>query len=316
MGTALLITGGAGFIGSNLARRAVRHPNIERVVVVDDLSMANAGHLNTAEVDFRAHSVLDAAALGDSLTGIDAVVHLAAIPSVPRSIADPVASHEANATGTLTLLEACRAQNVSYVISASSSSVYGMNPTLPKNEREWVRPMSPYAVSKLATEQYTLAYQESFGLSTLAFRFFNVYGPGQAPGHAYAAVIPVFVDALLRDQPLPVNGDGKQSRDFTYVGTVCEILLQAATGRISHSEPVNLAFGTRTNLLDLIGILEMVTGRAAEIDFRDSRPGDVLHSAADNRSLQSLFPEVEPVSLDEGLAQTAAWFRQKYPGLG
>lgn len=311
----LLITGGAGFVGANLARLAVEHPDVSRVVVIDDLSMTNSGHLDGADVDFRKDSILNESALTSALRGIDAVVHLAAIPSVPRSLADPVASHHANATGTLMLLEGCRAAGVSQVVSASSSSVYGSNPALPKNEREWVRPMSPYAVSKLATEQYTLAYQTSFGLSTLPFRFFNVYGPGQAPGHAYAAVIPAFVDALLRDLPIPVNGDGTQSRDFTYVGTVCKVLLEAATSGMSSPEPVNLAFGFRTDLLDLIAQMEAVTGKTAQIEFRQPRPGDVAHSQADNAVLRGLFPDVEPVGLNKGLAATVDWFRQKYTDL-
>lgn len=306
--TNLLITGGAGFIGSNLALAASRVPGVDAIVVLDDLSTGSRKAIDSVEVEFQEGSVLDAAALDRALDRCDAVIHLAAVPSVPRSIKDPVASHHANATGTLELLEACRRRGVQQVVAASSSSVYGLNPALPKHEREWVRPMSPYAVSKLATEQYLLAYQDSFGLSTLAFRFFNVYGPGQTAGHAYAAVVPVFIDALLNDRPLPINGDGTQSRDFTFIGTVCEVLLDAALGRVSHPEPVNLAFGTRTNLLDLIERLEVLTGRNAQRHFRVARPGDVPHSQADNNSLRALFPAVQPVSLDEGLRRTIEWF--------
>ena len=212
----LLITGGAGFIGSSLARMAVEQGDL--VTVLDDLSTGRRENLRGLDIRFIEGSLLDDAATAAALQGVDSVTHLAALPSVPRSIKDPLSSHEANATGTLKLLEACRRAGVEHVTVASSSSVYGMNPALPKGEREWVRPMSPYAVSKLATEQYALAYQQSFGLRTLAFRFFNVYGPNQPADHAYAAVIPVFVDALLRGRPLPLQGDGSQSRDFTYVG--------------------------------------------------------------------------------------------------
>jgi UDP-glucose 4-epimerase len=244
------------------------------------------------------------------VTGADSIVHLAALGSVPRSIKDPIATHAANATGTLLVLEAARTAGVGHVVVASSSSVYGLNPALPKSEREWVRPMSPYAVTKLATEQYPLAYQQSYGMDTVAFRFFNVYGPQQKAGHVYAAVIPTFVDALLRGESLPVNGDGSNSRDFTYVGTVCRVLLDACERRLSHPEPVNLAFGTNTTLLELVARIEEATGLRAEVQHRDPRPGDVAHSQADNAVLRSLFPDVEPVSLEQGLSETVAWFKE------
>ena len=302
----ILVTGGAGFIGANLCARALEDGH--DVVVIDDFSTGERANVAALDVRLVEGSVLDEPALADAVAGVDAVVHLAALGSVPRSIKDPVATHEANATGTLRVLEAARAAGVGHVSDASSSSVYGLNPALPKGEREWVRPMSPYAVSKLATEQYALAYQQSFGLDTLAFRFFNVYGPLQRAGHVYAAVIPVFLDALLAGRPLPVNGDGSNSRDFTFVGTVCEVLLQAATRTVTHPEPVNLAFGTNTTLLELVDRLGDVTGLQPEVVHRDPRPGDVLHSQADNAVLRSLFPDVRATGLSEGLARTHAWF--------
>lgn len=304
----LLITGGAGFIGSNLARGALGAGH--EVVVLDDLSTGYRDNLNGLDVRLVEGSVADRTAADRAVVGVDSVVHLAALGSVPRSILDPLATHVANATGTLTLLEAARAAGVTHVSCASSSSVYGLNPALPKSEREWVRPMSPYAVTKLATEQYTLAYQQSFGLDTLAFRFFNVYGPGQKAGHAYAAVIPVFLDALLRGAPLPINGDGRHSRDFTYVRTVCRVLLDAAERRVTHPEPVNLAFGTNTTLLELVDRIGRAAGTIASVEHRAPRPGDVLHSQADNSSLLTLFPEVRAVSLEEGLAETVTWFKE------
>ena len=306
----LLITGGAGFIGSSLARMAVEQGDL--VTVLDDLSTGRRENLRGLDIRFIEGSLLDDVATAAALQGVDSVTHLGALPSVPRSITDPLSSHEANATGTLKLLEACRRAGVDHVTVASSSSVYGMNPALPKGEREWVRPMSPYAVSKLATEQYALAYQQSFGLRTLAFRFFNVYGPNQPADHAYAAVIPVFVDALLRGRPLPLQGDGSQSRDFTYVGTVCRILLDAARRQVSHPEPVNLAFGTNTNLMQLVEIIEAATGLEATIDRQPPRAGDVKHSQADNRVLLDLFPDVVPVSLEQGIAETVAWMESTH----
>lgn len=303
----LLITGGAGFIGSNLARLALAQGH--QVVVMDDLSTGFESNVADLAVRFVRASTLEPDALDDAMTGVDSVVHLAALGSVPRSIENPVATHAANATGTLSVLESARASGVDHVIAASSSSVYGLNPALPKSEREWVRPMSPYAVTKLATEQYPLAYQQSYGMRTLAFRFFNVYGPRQIAGHVYAAVIPIFIDALLRGELLPINGDGRTSRDFTYVGTVCRVLLDASERRLSHPEPVNLAFGTNTTLLELVNRIEEAAGRKAETVHRDPRPGDVKHSQADNAVLRSLFPEVEPVLLEQGLAETVAWFK-------
>ena len=184
-----------------------------------------------------------------------AIVHLAARPSVPRSLADPVASHLANATGTVEVLEAAR-RTGAHVVVASSSSVYGATATLPKREDLPTRPMSPYAASKLATEAYTNAYAHSFGLPTLALRFFNVFGPRQPAGHAYAAVVPTFVDAALAGRPLPIDGDGRQTRDFTYVDTVAAVIADAVVRRVTDPDPVNLAFGTRTDLLTLVELLE------------------------------------------------------------
>jgi UDP-glucose 4-epimerase len=305
----LTITGGSGFIGSNLVRSALLHGGITDVVVLDDMSTGLRENLAGLDVEIVEGSLLDPVALDRALTGADRVVHLAALPSVPRSVKDPVASHAANATGTLLMLEACRRHGVGHVVSASSSSVYGANPALPKHEREWVRPMSPYAVSKLAAEQYTLAYSSTFGLSTTAFRFFNVYGPGQLAGHAYAAAIPTFVDALLRGAPLKINGDGRQSRDFTYVGTVCRVLLDATIRAVDAAEPINLAFGARVTLLELISELEDLTGQVADRRHGPDRVGDVKHSQADNSSLRSLFPDVQSIPLRQGLEETVAWFQ-------
>jgi UDP-glucose 4-epimerase len=303
----LLITGGAGFIGSNLARTALQDGH--EVAVLDDLSTGDERNLDGLDVGFIRGSLLDDTSLDAGLEGADPVIHLGALPSVPRSINAPLASHAANATGTLQLLERMRAAGVGHIVTASSSSVYGLNPALPKGEREWVRPMSPYAVSKLACEQYTLAYQQSFGLRSLAFRFFNVYGPGQAAGHAYAAVIPTFIDAILNGRPVPLQGDGSQSRDFTYVGTVCRVLLDAAVRKVSHPEPVNLAFGTNTTLLDLLDLLREEIGSDFTIESGPPRPGDVKHSQARNDELRGLFPDVAPVHLTQGLQETIAWFR-------
>ena len=213
-------------------------------------------------------TILDPSALDGAMRDATAVVHLAARPSVPRSIADPVASHLTNATGTVEVLEAARRAGGVHVIVASSSSVYGANPTLPKHEDLATLPLSPYAASKLATEAYALAYQHSFGLPALAFRFFNVFGPLQAAGHAYAAVVPAFVAAALAEEPLVVHGDGKQSRDFTFVDTVTEVIADAIARGVTSATPVNLAFGSRTDLLTLIAELEIVLGTTVAVEPR------------------------------------------------
>ncbi|WP_370619937.1 NAD-dependent epimerase/dehydratase family protein [Mumia qirimensis] len=304
----LLVTGGGGFIGSNLVRIAMKHPRVSDVRVLDDFSTGREENLVGVPVDLQRGSVRDPSALMMSLRGIDSVIHLAAIPSVPRSLADPRTSYEVNVSGTVEVLEACRAVGVDHVVVASSSSVYGANPAEYKNERGWVRPLSPYAASKLAAEQIALAYQESFGLSVSAFRFFNVYGPRQPAGHTYSAVVPVFVDALLRGAPVPVHGDGGQTRDFTFVDAVCRVLIESAVTAGAHREPVNLAFGTRTSVVELIEMLEAVTGRTATIEWRPPRPADVRASRADGGLLHQLYPVAEPVPLRDGLRRTVDWF--------
>lgn len=304
----ILITGGAGFIGSNLIGKATAAGH--EVRVLDDLSTGYRENVDGYDVDFREASLLDEDAVAAAVRGVDSIVHLGALGSVPRSIQDPIGSHHANATGTLTLLDQARRHDVTHVVSASSSSVYGMNPALPKGEREWVRPMSPYAVTKLATEQYTLAFQQSYGFETLAFRFFNVYGPGQRAGHAYAAVVPTWIDAILRGETVWVNGDGSTSRDFTYVGSVCDVLLSTVERRMHHAEPVNLAFGTNTRLLTLIEEIHKVVGREFDVRHKEARPGDVPHSQAENAVLHQLFPDLSAVDLHVGLEATYEWMRR------
>lgn len=275
--------------------------------MIDDLSTGFRSNLDGLDVDLHQGSILDPGTLAAAVRGVQAVIHLAAIPSVPRSVAAPLPSHEANATGTLKVLEAAREVGA-HVTVASSSSVYGANPELPKRESMMARPRSPYAVSKLATESYAIAWGTTYELPTIAFRFFNVYGPLQAAGHAYAAVIPAFIDAALRGVALPVQGDGLQTRDFTFVDSVTTILAQSAMGGITSELPVNLAFGSRRNLLDVIAQLETILGRPLEVAHQAPRVGDVRDSQADNALLRSLFPGIEPFPFDEGLRRTVEWF--------
>ena len=305
----VLITGGAGFIGANLAKTLTQSPDIGRVIIIDDLSSGSLQNIKDLDIEFVEGSILDEDALVAAGAGVDAIVHLAAVPSVPRSIVDPLRSHEANATGTLKILQFARKTNNAHVILASSSSVYGANPVLPKSEDLRCEPMSPYAVSKLATEQYAMAFARCYNVPVLPFRFFNVFGPLQAAGHAYAAVVPAFVDAALRGKAIPLNGDGTQSRDFTYVGTVTSVIADALANKVT-SSPVNLAFGTRTTLLELIMLLEDMLGRDLPVERREPRAGDVPHSQASNDLLRSLFPGVSEVGLREGLESTIHWMSE------
>jgi UDP-glucose 4-epimerase len=305
----VVVTGGAGFIGANLCRELLAQPDVSGVVVIDDLSTGRRSNLDGLDVDFVEGTILDSAALDRAFDGAAAVVHLGALGSVPRSVANPAASHAANATGTMMVLEAARRHGGLHTVVASSSSVYGANPVLPKHEDLATRPLSPYAASKLAAEAYTLAWGHSYGMPVLAFRFFNVFGPLQPAGHAYAAVIPAFVDAALRGRPLTVHGDGTQSRDFTYVGTVTSVLADSVVRRVSSPDPVNLAFGTRIALLEIIGLLEEMLGHRLEREHTATRAGDVPHSQADNTRLMALFPDVVPVPFTDGLRATVDWMR-------
>lgn len=305
----IVVTGGAGFIGANLVRGLLESDVDVRVTIVDDFSTGSAANLPSDDrIEVAKGSILDLEWLGSICTDHDSIVHLAAMPSVPRSIADPIAAHHANATGTLHVLEVAR-RTGAHVIVASSSSVYGANPELPKHEELVARPRSPYAASKLATEAYALAYAASFDVPVLPFRFFNVYGPLQAADHAYAAVVPRFIDAALAGRPLTIHGDGLQTRDFTYVGSVTRVLIDAVIHRATSDEAVNLAFGTRTSIIDLATRISSALDTDLRIEHVDPRAGDVRDSQADTRRLEALFPGMEPVALERGLDETIQWFR-------
>jgi UDP-glucose 4-epimerase len=301
------VTGGAGFIGTNVVDRLLGAG--ASVVVIDDFSTGFRDNLEGSSAQIAEGTILDQGLLLRSLQGVDSVIHLAARPSVPRSLADPLASHDANATGTLRVLEAARQAGVGHVVVASSSSVYGANVELPKRESMMTAPVSPYAVSKLAAESYALSYSRCFGLPVLALRFFNVYGPYQRAGHAYAAVIPAFVDAALRGDPVIIHGDGEQSRDFTHVDSVAAILTTAVEDRRSADGPVNLAFGSRATLLDVVIELEQMLGEPVTRRHIATREGDVRHSQAANERLRALFPEARAVDLADGLRNTVDWYR-------
>jgi UDP-glucose 4-epimerase len=303
----VLVTGGAGFIGANLVRVLLEQGM--STVVLDDFSTGYRSNLEGVNTEIVEGSILDRDALDRAFDQVDAVVHLAGRPSVPRSLEDPMATNRSNVTGTLEVLEAVRRHGPPHIIVASSSSVYGRNPVLPKHEDLVAMPANPYATSKLATEQYALAYASSFGLDVLALRFFNVYGPLQAAGHAYAAVIPAFVSAALAGQSVTVHGDGEQTRDFTNVGSVARVLADAIDRRVTAPGPVNLAFGERTSLLALLAELEDILGRPIERRHVEPRVGDVRDSQAANGRLLALFPDARAVPFRDGLEATIEWTR-------
>ena len=309
----VVVTGGAGFIGANLVRSLCNRPDVKDVVVVDDLSFGFRSNLDDLDVTFLKGSILDKHLVAEAMDGASSVVHLAARSSVPRSIAHPMAAHEDNTTGTAIILEAARSEGNIQVIVASSSSVYGANETLPKHEGLAPRPVSPYAATKLATESYTLAWGHSYGMPVLALRLFNVFGPLQPPLHTYAAVIPAFLSAAMQNRPLPVHGDGSQCRDFTYVDTVVAVICDAISRRVSHLEPVNLAFGQKITLLEVISELERILDRKLSIEFQPIRVGDVAQSQADASTLGRLFPDIAPSDFSEGLRTTAHWFKSTQP---
>lgn len=311
----VVVTGGAGFIGANLCRALV--VGGADVVVLDDLSTGRRENLDGVDVELHEGSIVDRDAVDRAFAGAATVVHLAARGSVPRSVADPLATHQANDVGTITVLEGVRAAGSPHLIVASSSSVYGGNTVLPKTESLAPMPLSPYAASKLATEAYVGSYARCYGIDALTFRFFNVFGPLQAKAHDYAAVVPAFVDAALAGQPLPIHSDGKQTRDFTYVGSLVQVLVDAIERRVVHPSPVNLAFGTRVSLLELAAVLESVVGQSLPREHQPPRAGDARDTQADTALFAQIFPDVTPVSLEAGLRQTVAWFRTgAVPGPG
>lgn len=299
----VVVTGGAGFIGTNLVRRLLQHGHT--VVALDNLSGGSlAGFPSQAkfiEGDIRELDTLESA-----FSSADAVVHLAARGSVPRSVAEPRVAFDVNANGTLAVLEAAR-RNDSALIFASSSSVYGRNRKNPKNEEMWVSPMSPYAASKLAGESLVGSYAESYGMNVLSFRFFNVFGPWQRPDHVYAAVVPKWMWRAIHGQAIQIDGDGMQSRDFTSVHTVTDVLIDSIERGVSLPTPVNLAYGNNFTLLELKGSIESIIGKELEVEYCPPRKADVKASQNDPTLLKELFPGVEPRSFESTLRETYEW---------
>ena len=306
-----LVTGGAGFIGSHLVEELVRRG--QRVRVLDDFSTGrpdNLAHvregIELVEGDIRDRSVVQAV-----MQDVDYVLHQAALPSVPRSVADPLTTNEVNVTGTLNVLLAARDAHVKRLVFASSSSVYGDSPTLPKHEDMPTNPLSPYAVSKLAGETYCRAFHGVYGLPTVALRYFNVFGPRQDPSSQYSAVIPRFITAALRGQPLTIYGDGNQSRDFTYVANVVAANLLACETPAACGHALNASCGRRYTLLELVSQLESLLGKGPlPAEHLPPQPGDVRDSMGDIRKARQLLGYEPSVDFERGLEQTVRFVSQ------
>ena len=305
-----LVTGGAGFIGSNLVDALVEAG--DDVVVLDDLSTGFAANLHPAATLVEGE-VSDPAAVARAVAGCEVVFHQAAHRAVLRSVEQPLDTDRANVGGTLTVLVAARDAGARRLVCASSSSVYGGAEQLPTPETAPLVPRSPYAVSKLAGEHYCRVFWELFGLETVALRYFNVYGPRQRPDSRYAAVIPLFVDALLRGLPPEVHGDGLQSRDFTFITDAVASNLRAAEAPAQQcaGRAYNVAGGASYSLLELIGILERLIGVEATPSHVAPRAGDVRHTRADVAAAAADLGHRPAVSFEEGLARTVEWFRSR-----
>ena len=300
------VTGGAGFIGSNLTHRLISEGH--DVVVIDDLSTGLISNVDQEESTFHQVSITDRQALLTALKDCQTIFHLAARGSVPRSIKNPVATHDVNATGTLNVLEAAR-ESGAHVIFSSSSSVYGRNMQLPKDESMWLGPMTPYAASKLAAEGYVQAYASAYKVPTTLLRFFNVFGPRQRPDHEYAAVLPKWIWLAMQGQPIDVYGDGTASRDFTYVDTVLDIAMTAMQEKVITEGAMNLAYGNRIFLNETIEMLKKHFPDL-QVNYKPERLGDVKESQNAPELLKKLFPKVQPKEFETALSETVDWLKE------
>lgn len=296
-----LVTGGAGFIGSNVVRAILAQG--DHVRVIDDLSTGKHQNLHGTGVEPVIGDIRDSQVVDQVMQGIDFVIHLAALPSVPFSVEFPAVVNEVNVGGTIELLEAARKHGVKRLVLASTCAIYGDDPELPKHEDLAPCLLSPYATSKLSAEFYCQTYTRLHGLATSCLRFFNVYGPRQDPNGAYAAVIPRFVEKALAEQPLEVFGDGTASRDFVSVHDVCRALLLACHEPRAVGQVINVASGRTTSLRELIAALESGLGRKLDVTYGPPRPGDILHSSASTAKAQELLKLKAETSLEQGIAE-------------
>lgn len=306
----VLVTGGAGFIGSNLADELIRQG--ARVVIMDDFSTGFKENLEEihGNFEFIEGDINDEDSVAKAIDDVEVVFHQAALPSVPRSVDDPVETHRVCVDGTFNLLNKARNAGVKRFIYAASSSAYGDQPTLPKVETMKPDPLSPYAAAKLTGELYCRAFNNVYGLETYSLRYFNVFGPRQNPDSMYSGVISRFIDSLMTGEKPVIFGDGEQSRDFTFIANVVNANIRAAQAATGMGESMNVANGDRITLNELLDVLKSITGKTdVEPRYEEARKGDVKHSQADNRRAIECLNYVELVGLEEGLKKTIAWWK-------
>lgn len=306
-----LITGGAGFIGSSIARRLVNDGYYVRIL--DNFATGQRSNLEDIQgkIDIIEGDIRDFWTVINAVEGIDYVLHQAALPSVQRSILNPLTTTEVNVNGTLNILEAARFHKVQRIVYASSSSIYGDTPTLPKDENMRPQPLSPYAITKLAGEEYCISFYRIYGLEAVCLRYFNVFGPYQNPASQYAAVIPKFIVSFLEDKPPVIFGDGEQSRDFTFIDNVVEANVLACAKKDAVGKVMNIACGQRYSLNAMAEKLGCILDKKIEPVYQPAKPGDVKHSLATiDQASQYLGYQVK-VDFDRGLARTVEWFKQK-----
>ena len=305
-----LVTGGAGFIGSNIAAKLVSESCFVRVI--DNLLTGKKSNLSSIidRIEFIEADMGDEKIARSAMKDIDVVLHQGALPSVPRSVDDPAATHRHCLDATFTLLLAARDAGIKRFVYASSSSTYGDTPTLPKVETMPPMPLSPYAVGKLAGEYYCSVFYEVFGLETISLRYFNVFGPHQDPTSQYAAAIPAFVTAILKDKPPTVFGDGQQTRDFTYVDNIVEANLLAAKAEHTTGQVLNIACGKAVTVNETIDVINAAVGKNIKPIYTDPRPGDVKHSLADIKAAENLIGFKPKVQFKQGLQLAINWYRE------
>lgn len=304
----ILVTGGAGFIGSHIARSLAE--NGERVRVLDNLSSGRSDNLAgiAGEIEVIEGDLRDAEVVARAVDGCEVVYHQAAVPSVPRSVADPRTSLDAGITGTLNVLLAARDRGARRVVFASSSSIYGDTPVMPKQEDMTPKPLSPYAISKLSAEQLCGVFTRLYGLETVALRYFNVFGPNQDPASEYAAVIPKFIAAVAAGERPTIFGDGEQSRDFTYIANVVDANLRAAAVPEASGRVFNIASGRAITVNRMLALVGELLGKSAEADYTDPRPGDIRDSLADITAARDVLGYDPEVSFEDGMVMTVAAF--------
>jgi len=307
-----LVTGGAGFIGSHLTEALLQKEH--RVRVLDDFSTGKRQNLifdkGYPSLEIIEGDIRDLAICQKAMKGIEYVFHEAALPSVQRSVEDPLGSNAVNGGGTLNILFAAREEAVKRVIYASSSSIYGDTPTLPKHEEMPSNPLSPYALQKYIGERYCGLFYQLYGLETVSLRYFNIFGPRQDPNSVYSAVIPKFIDALLQGSPPTIFGDGEQSRDFTYIENVVQANLLAMSAEHLHGEAINVACAERTSLNQLVKVLRKILGSELVPVYEEPRQGDVKHSFADIRKGREILNYEPKVGVELGLRKTVEFFQK------